>query len=193
MYYFDWTIILVIPGLLLALWAQSRVSSAFNRYSSVYAGRGSTANAVARQMLDGHNLFDVEVQTVPGNLTDNYNPTNRTLYLPQNVYGSASIAAIGVAAHEAGHAIQHDTGYRPLMVRTFIYPAVRIGSTLAWPIFILGLILSLPALLKIGILAFSIAVFFSLVTLPVEFNASKRALAALSRRRIFKHRRAQRC
>ena len=127
MYFFDWTIILVIPGLLLALWAQSRVTSAFNHYSSRYSTHGASAQTVARRILDDHNLYDVEIQTVPGNLSDNYNPANRTLYLSQNVYGSRSISAIGVAAHEAGHAIQHDTGYRPLIIRTFIYPAVRIA------------------------------------------------------------------
>jgi len=180
MYFFDWTFIIIIPGLLLSLWAQSKVKSAFNQYSKIYSAQGYSAERIARDLLNQDHLYDVNIEPVSGELTDNYNPKTRTLYLSQNVYGSASIAAIGVAAHETGHAIQHHREYRPLVVRSFIYPVVNIGSSLSWPIFLFGLIFSIPILLKIGILAFGLAVVFSLITLPVEFNASKRALALLS-------------
>jgi len=177
---FDWTFLLLIPGMLLAIWAQSKVTSTFSKYSKIYSGRRISAQDVARNMLNAENLIDVKVNPIQGNLTDHYNPKTKDLNLSQSVYGSSSIASIGVAAHEAGHAIQHGTGYRPLVVRSFIYPVVKIGSSLSWPIFLLGLLLSMDPLLKIGILAFSFAVIFALVTLPVEFNASKRALAILA-------------
>ena len=176
----DWSIFLLIPGMLLAAWAQTKVTTTFNKYSKVYSSRNSQAQDIAEKILRSSEILDVEVNPIAGNLTDNYNPTNKTLNLSQSVYGSSSIAAIGVAAHEAGHAIQHGTQYRPLAMRSIIYPVVKIGSTLSWPIFLAGLIFSFQPLLKIGILAFSFAVIFSLITLPVEFNASKRAISILS-------------
>ena len=177
--FLDWTIILIIPGMLLAIWAQSKVKSTFAKYSKVFSSRGVQAQQIASQMLHNQQLYDVTVKQVQGNLTDNYNPTNKTLNLSQSVYGSSSIASIGVAAHEAGHAIQHGKGYRPLVLRSFMYPAVKIGSTLSWPIFLFGILFSAQPLMKIGIIAFAITVVFTLITLPVEFDASKRAVAIL--------------
>ncbi len=177
--FFDWTMILLIPGIVFAMIAQAKVKSTFAKYSKVYSVRNVQAQQVVGSMLRNQNIYNVRVQPIGGDLTDNYNPANRTLNLSQSVYGSTSIASIGVAAHEAGHAIQHGTGYKALMMRSFMYPAVKIGSTLAWPIFIFGMIFSFEPLLQIGITAFAITVIFTLVTLPVEFNASNRAVRIL--------------
>lgn len=179
MYIFDWTFILILIGLGIGLWAQSRVTRAFKTYAKQFSSRGVQSQEIVASMLRAENLHDVRVQPIGGELTDNYDPRSKTLSLSQNVYGSSSLAAIGVAAHEAGHAIQHGKGFGPLALRSFMYPMVRIGSSLAWPIFIAGLIFSFRLLMDIGIIAFSVAVVFSLVTLPVEFNASRRAIAIL--------------
>ena len=178
--YLDWTWFLIIPALVLGLWAQSHVKKTYSKYADIFSSRGVRAQDVVSDILRTEGCYDVRIQTIEGDLTDNYNPENKTLNLSQTVYGSSSIAAIGVAAHEAGHAIQHSQGYGPLALRSVLVPAVRIGSGLAWPIFIFGLILSFPLLMDIGIVAFSLAVFFSLVTLPVELNASSRALRILA-------------
>lgn len=178
--YFDWTWFLIIPALLLGLWAQSHVKRTYNKYAKVFSSRGVQAQDVVADILRTEGCSDVRVQTIGGELTDNYNPQNKTLNLSQTVYGSSSIAAIGVAAHEAGHAIQHNQSFGPLMLRSVMVPVVRIGSGLAWPIFIFGLILSFPLLMDIGIIAFSLAVLFSLITLPVELNASHRAIRILA-------------
>ncbi|MEX1307140.1 MAG: zinc metallopeptidase [Eubacteriales bacterium] len=180
MMYFDWTWFLIIPALLLGLWAQSHVKRTYNKYAKVFSSRGVQAQDVVADILRTEGCSDVRVQTIGGELTDNYNPQNKTLNLSQTVYGSSSIAAIGVAAHEAGHAIQHNQSFGPLMLRSVMVPVVRIGSGLAWPIFIFGLILSFPLLMDIGIIAFSLAVLFSLITLPVELNASHRAIRILA-------------
>ena len=177
--FFDWTMILLIPGIIFAAIAKSKVTSTFAKYSKVYSERGIQSQEIVAKMLRNENLMDVEINAVDGNLTDNYNPKDRSLNLSQSVYGSTSIASIGVAAHEAGHAIQHGTGYKALMMRSFMYPVVKIGSTLSWPLFLAGIIFSFKPLLQIGITAFAIAVIFTLVTLPVEFNASRRAVQIL--------------
>ncbi len=179
MFYWDWTMILVIPGLLLGLWAQMRVSSAFKKYSAVHARNGMSAEEVARSMLNRADCGDVSVRSVSGNLTDHYDPRNNTLRLSDGVYGSTSVAAIGVAAHECGHAMQQHEDYAPLKLRSALVPVVNLGSNLYFPIFLLGLLFSWEPLLYVGIACFALTLVFSLVTLPVEFNASGRALRVL--------------
>ena len=179
MFYWDWTMILVIPGLLLGLWAQMRVSSAFKKYSAVHAHNGMSAEEVARSMLNRSGCGEVSVRTVSGNLTDHYDPRNNTLRLSDGVYGSSSVAAIGIAAHECGHAMQQHEGYAPLVLRSTLVPVVNLGSNLYFPIFLLGLLFSWEPLIYVGIACFALTLVFSLVTLPVEFNASGRALRVL--------------
>lgn len=179
MFYWDWTMILVIPGLLLGLWAQMRVSSAFRKYSAVHARSGMSAEDVARSMLNQAGCGNVSIRTVSGNLTDHYDPRNNTLRLSDGVYGSSSVAAIGIAAHECGHAMQQHEGYAPLVLRSTLVPVVNLGSNLYFPIFLLGLLFSWEPLIYVGIACFALTLVFSLVTLPVEFNASGRALRVL--------------
>ena len=178
-FFYDWTYLLLIPALLLSLWAQFRVSSTFNRFSKVRASSGMTATQMAEQLLHAEGVYDVSVERTRGNLTDHYDPKNMVLRLSDSTANSTSVAALGVAAHEAGHVLQHRDGYAPLMLRTAAVPVVNIGSNLSWPLFVAGLIFSWEPLLYAGIALFALAVLFALITLPVEFNASKRALAAL--------------
>ena len=180
-YYFDPTYILVIIGALITIWAQFRVKSTFTKYSLVYSRSGMTASEVATNILHRNGIYDLTVDRVAGNLTDHYDPRSRTLKLSDSTYGSTSVAAIGVAAHECGHAIQHNQDYIPLKVRNSIVPVVNICSTLSWPIILIGIIMSFnQGLINFGIILFSAVVLFQLVTLPVEFNASNRALAILN-------------
>ena len=169
MFYWDWTMIFVIPGLLLGLWAQMRVSSAFKKYSAVHAHNGMSAEEVARSMLNRSGCGEVSVRTVSGNLTDHYDPRNNTL----RVYGSTSVAAIGVAAHECGHAMQQHEGYAPLKLRSALVPVVNLGSNLYFPIFLLGLVFSWEPLLYVGIACFALTLVFALVTLPVEVQCQR--------------------
>ncbi|MDR1569078.1 MAG: zinc metallopeptidase [Oscillospiraceae bacterium] len=180
MFYYglDPTMLIILPGLILALIAQMKVSGTFAKYSKVASKRGWTAAAMAEDMLSRGGL-DVVVERVAGSLSDHYDPRTGTLRLSDSVYGSTSIAALGVAAHEVGHAFQHYERYAPLGLRNAIVPAANIGSHAAVPLFILGMILSLPGLMWLGIAVFALAVVFSLISLPVELNASARALAAL--------------
>lgn len=178
-FFYDWTYLLLIPALLLSLWAQFRVSSTFSRFSKVRASSGMTATQMAEQLLHAEGVYDVSVERTRGNLTDHYDPKNMVLRLSDSTANSTSVAALGVAAHEAGHVLQHRDGYAPLMLRTAAVPVVNIGSNLSWPLFLVGLIFSWEPLLYAGIALFALAVLFALITLPVEFNASKRALAAL--------------
>ena len=179
-YYYDPTYLLLIPGLILALYAQFKVSSTYARFKREPSRSGLTGAQIARQILDTNGCGDVRIERVPGSLTDHYDPENGVLRLSEEVYGSRSIAALGVAAHEAGHAIQDATDYGPMRIRATLVPVANIGSSAAIPLFMLGLIFSWEPLLKIGILCFSLAVLFYLVTLPVEFNASGRAVALLA-------------
>jgi len=179
MYGYDPTMLIVLPGIIIALIAQIRISSAFSRYSKVASKNGWTASAMARDMLERGGMGDVQVERVSGSLSDHYDPRSRILFLSDSVFGSTSIAALGVAAHEVGHAFQHCEQYAPLSARSFMVPAANIGSHAAVPLFILGMLLSAPWLMWIGIAVFTLAVVFYLVTLPVEFNASSRALLAL--------------
>ncbi|MBI5078985.1 zinc metallopeptidase, partial [Candidatus Saganbacteria bacterium] len=177
---YDPTFILIIPAMLLALWAQFRVKNTYEKYSQVPCVRGYTGAQVARYILDDYRLQNIKVEATPGELTDHYDPQAQKLCLSESIYNSNSVAAIGVAAHEAGHAIQDAKAYAPLKARNGLVPITNIGTTLAFPLFLLGLFTSLPALMDMGILLFALAVVFSVVTLPVEFNASKRAVRVLS-------------
>ena len=179
-WYYDPTYFLLIPGILLALYAQFKVSSAFNKWKQVPSRTGLTGARIARMILDANGAGDVRIERVQGSLTDHYDPSNNVLRLSDEVYASGSVAALGVAAHEAGHAIQDARDYAPLRIRSTMAPVANIGSMAAVPLFMLGLVFSWEPLLKIGILCFSLAVLFYVVTLPVEFNASGRAVAVLS-------------
>ena len=178
--YLDWTFILVLPGLLLGLWAQARVKSAFEKYSKVHTGRGIASQDLVRLLLNRQGVVDIAITQTQGQLSDHYDPSNNTLSLSQGVYGSDSVAAVGVAAHEAGHALQKEQGYPLLSLRTVMVPVVNIGSNLAWPIFVAGIIFSWQPLMYAGIITFAAVVLFSLITLPVEFDASRRANLMLS-------------
>ena len=172
-------IYLVLPAVLFALWAQFNVQSTFSKYSKVQSRSGMTGYDSARRILDANGLHNVGIARVSGKLTDHYNPKDNTIYLSDSVYGETTAAAIGVAAHEAGHAVQHAVGYTPMKVRSAIIPVTQICSNLAMPLFLLGIILSYPTLAMIGVIAFGASTLFQLVTLPVEFNASSRAMDAL--------------
>jgi Zn-dependent membrane protease YugP len=176
---FDWTYLLVVAGLLLSLAAQACVKSTFSKYSRVRSASGLTGAAAAQRVLHAAGIYNVAIERVSGNLTDHYDPRSKTLRLSDSTYGSNSVAAVCVAAHECGHAIQDQVRYAPLVLRSTLVPAANFGSSLSWPIFLAGLILSIRPLLTLGILLFSLAVVFQLVTLPVEFNASRRALRVL--------------
>lgn len=174
--------LLVILALILSMYAQANVGGTYNKYAKVMNRRGYTGAQVATQMLQNAGIYDVKVDRVAGNLTDHYDPRTKTLRLSQSVYDSTSVAALGVAAHETGHAIQHDVGYVPLGLRSMLVPLSNIGSRMAMPLILIGFLFSSSSgnmLIQIGILAYALAVAFTLVTLPVEFNASSRALTLL--------------
>ncbi len=183
-YMVDWTYLLVIAGLVISMIASANVKSTFARYSGVRSLHGMTGAMAAQQVLQYAGIYDVRIERVSGHLTDHYDPRSKVLRLSESTYGSNSIAAVCVAAHECGHAIQHQKGYGPLVLRSTLVPAANFGSTLAWPVFFMGLIFSIQPLLTIGIVLFSLAVIFQLVTLPVEFNASSRALRILGDSRM---------
>ena len=178
-YRYDPTYLLLIPGLLLALYAQIKVSDTYFKWKRVSTRSGMTGAEMARLILDGNGCGNVRIERVAGKMTDHYDPQDGVLRLSNEVYSSDSVAAIGIAAHEAGHAIQDVQSYAPLRIRAALVPVANIGSNAAIPLFMLGLIFSWQPLLKIGILCFALAVLFYLVTLPVEFNASNRAVALL--------------
>ena len=177
-FYYDPTMILMIPALIFALWAQFKVKSTFDRYSKVQNSRGLTASQVARQILDDNGLFNVQIERISGHLTDHFDPRTNVVRLSDSVYGSTSVASIGVAAHEVGHAIQHATDYKPIKLRSALVPITNIGSTLGIWIVLLGLLFS-NTIAIIGVVLFATVALFQLVTLPVEFNASSRALNTL--------------
>ncbi len=178
-YGLDPTIIIVIPALLLSMWAQAKVKSTFAEYSRIQARGNVTADSVARNLLTLYGLGNMPINHVSGTLTDHYDPSEKTLNLSDDVYGSRSIASIGVAAHEAGHAIQHVEMYSPLVLRNSIVPVVNIATSASTPLFFLGLVMANSTLVTIGIMLFTAALVFHLVTLPVEINASSRALNLL--------------
>lgn len=185
--YFDYTYILVVIGAVICMIASARVNSTFNKYSHYQSMSGMTGAQAALQILHNAGIYDVSVQHVSGKLTDHYNPKTKTVNLSDAVYNSTSVAAVGVAAHECGHVIQHATGYFPLVLRSALVPVANFGSTLAWPLILIGLLFRGDMalwLIDLGILLFSFAVLFQLVTLPVEFNASSRAMEQLEAQRI---------
>ena len=192
-YYFDWSyLVLVVPALLFSLWASARVNSTFKKYSAMRNARGMTGAEAARAVLNANGVTDVRIEYVSGNLTDHYDPKNKVIRLSQDVYDAATPAAVGVAAHEAGHAAQYAANYLPIRIRAAIIPATNIGSKLSVPLVILGLLLPglrifapytefFNLIAWIGVACYSLCVLFQLVTLPTEFNASRRAVAAIER------------
>ena len=180
--YMDWTyIIFVLPAVIFSMWASAKVTSTFKKYSKVHNSRGLTADAAARYILDRNGLRNIRIERISGELTDHYDPTNNVIRLSDSVYGNTSAAAIGVACHETGHAIQHAVGYKPVKIRTAIVPITNFGSRLSVPLIIVGLLLAsfskvFIMLAYFGVICFSLCVVFQLVTLPTEFDASRRAL-----------------
>ncbi|MDO5310988.1 MAG: zinc metallopeptidase [Clostridia bacterium] len=179
-FYYDPTWILLLPAIILSIWASARVNSTFRKYSQVYNRFGLTGADAARRILDMNGLYNVRIERVSGDLTDHYDPRANVVRLSDATYSSQSVGAIGVAAHEVGHAVQHATGYAPIKIRNSIVPVVNVCSMLSMPIILLGVILSYnQTMVDIGIILFSATVLFQLITLPVEFNASSRALNTL--------------
>lgn len=181
--FYDPTYFLVLIGVVLSLLASARVKSTFNKYSRVRNSRGMTGAQAAEQVLHGAGIYDVRIEHVSGNLTDHYDPRSKILRLSDTVYGQTSVAAVGVAAHECGHAIQHARGYVPLKFRNSIVPVANFGAKIAWPLILIGLLINSESswlIMQLGIIAFSLAVLFQVVTLPVEFNASGRAIRILA-------------
>jgi Zn-dependent membrane protease YugP len=178
-YFFDWTILLIIPGIIVAAWAQSKVNRAYQTYSKMPVMSGITGRETAAHILAANGLQQVQIVPTGGRLSDNYNPRKKTLNLSEANYSGSSVAAVAVAAHESGHAIQHGTGYFPLHLRSLIAPVVSVASYMLWPILILGLMMGFRDTITIAVYIFLAIFVFQLITLPVEFNASRRALAAL--------------
>ena len=183
-FYFDRTMILLLPAIIISFWAQSKVSGTYRKYRTIRTMNGYTGENVARMMLDAAGLYDVPVVEIRGELTDHYDPTSRVVRLSSDIYHGASIASAGIAAHEVGHAIQHKEAYKPLVLRTSIASAVNFSSQASIIIFMIGLLFSLPLLTNIWIIFFTVAVIYQIITLPVEFNASRRALNILESRNI---------
>ena len=178
-YGFDPTMILVLIGAALSMWASSRVNSTYRKYSQVRSMTGMTGAQAAQNILRSQGIYDVTVRPVAGQLTDHYDPRTKTVNLSQAVYGESSVAAIGVAAHECGHAIQDNVGYSPLRLRAAFVPLASLGSKLSWPLILIGLFIGMTPFIEVGIWMFVLAVLFQLITLPVEFNASRRAVGIL--------------
>lgn len=187
--YMDWTYLLLLPCIVLSLWASANVKSTYKRYQSQHSRRGLTAEAAAKEVLRANGVYDVRFERIAGELTDHFDPRSNVIRLSDSVYNSTSVSAIGVACHEAGHAVQYAQSYFPIRLRAAIIPVTNIGSKLAMPLILIGVLLSSMGqfsdlLVKLGILCFSLSLVFQLVTLPVEFNASNRALAAIRNSRI---------
>lgn len=179
--YFDSTYILVIIGVVLSLFASARVKTTFSKYSRIRSHSGLSGAEAAERILHHAGIYDVTIERAEGQLTDHYDPRRKVLRLSEAVYGSNSISAIGVAAHECGHAIQHQNAYAPLKIRSALVPVANFGAAIAWPLILIGLLLTgSQTLIDIGIILFSTAVLFQLITLPVEFNASRRAVQKLN-------------
>lgn len=175
----EFAFILLFPALIFALYAQYRVTSAFEKFSKVPVSSNLEGYKIARNLLDRNSLQDITLNVAEGKLTDNYDPRNRSINLSKDIYYGSSVAAAGIVAHEVAHAVQESEGYFPLKIRSSIVPIANFGSNLAIPLFFAGIVLGLPMLMDIGIIFFSLAVAFTVITLPVEFNASKRALIML--------------
>lgn len=184
MMYYGSDFIILLPALLIAAWAQYKVSSTFEKYSQIRSISGFSGAQAARALLDANGLFDVPVEIIGGRLTDHYDPSKRIMRLSEDVFYGTSVAAIGVAAHETGHAVQHQERYSPLIIRNSIAPVASFSSSASWIIIMLGFFFRFSGLIQIGMLLFTAVVFFQIITLPVEFNASSRALKMLSSRGI---------
>ena len=184
MFFFDSTMIVLVPAIIISIFAQIKIKSSFSKYSKVNSANGYTGAKVARMLMDYSGLFDIPVEITPGKLTDHYDPSKRVMRLSKDVYYGTSVASIGVAAHETGHALQDKEHYVPLKLRNTIVPVVNFSSNASWVLFLIGIILSVPYLVDIGIILFSAVVVFQLITLPVEFNASSRALKILESKSI---------
>lgn len=182
--FFDPTMILLVPAIIISFWAQSKINSAYSEYSQVRTINGYTGQQVARMMLDEAGLFDVRIELINSKLGDHYDPASKILRLSSEVYSGASISSAGIAAHEVGHALQHKERYAPLVIRNSIVPIVNIGSNVSWMLFFVGILLGFKGLTTLGIILFSGVVIFQLITLPVEFDASTRALNILKSRGI---------
>ncbi|MDD6401590.1 MAG: zinc metallopeptidase [Lachnospiraceae bacterium] len=182
--FWDTTYILVIIGAIICMIASLNVRATYSRFGDVYNKKGFTAQEVAMQILHSAGIYDVRIERISGSLTDHYSPNEKVLRLSDSVINSTSVAAIGVAAHECGHAIQHNESYGPLNLRSASVPVANIGSTLSWPLVLLGLVLGFPNLARFGVILFIFVVFFQLITLPVEFDASRRAVKILGERSI---------
>ena len=180
LFMFDWTILLVIPGLIISIWAQIKVSTTFKKYSKLTTARGLSGYGAARKILDANGLAHVKIEQIRGELTDHYDPRTNVIRLSESVYHATSPAAIGVAAHEAGHAIQYAKNYGPITIRAKLVPITNIGSALSMPLFFIGLIFAYYPLTVLGIILYSLVALFQLVTLPVEFDASSRAMKVLA-------------
>ena len=179
-YGFDWTyLVFILPAVLISLWAQIKVNHAFSNYSKVRTLRGLTGAQTAEYILRAYGVSGVRIEPIAGDLTDHYDPSENIIRLSQSVYNATTVSAIGVAAHETGHALQYAEGYTPIKLRAAVIPASRIGSFASWPLLMIGLILSLRPLIWLGIAFFALATLFQVLTLPVEFNASSRALKAI--------------
>lgn len=180
MIFYDWTYFLLIPAIILTIWAQSKVQNTYKKYSRIRSEKGYTGAQIARKILDNHGLTYVGIELSPGKgLSDHFDPRSNVVRLSEGVYHSSSLAAIGIAAHEAGHAIQYSDEYPPIKIRNAIIPVTNFGSKAAMPLLLLGLIFSIPEIAFLGVLAYSLAVIFQMITLPVEFNASNRAVEIL--------------
>lgn len=183
-YYVDWTMLLIIPGIIVAMWAQSKVNRAYQLYSKIPVRSDVTGREAAARILAANGLYDVQVVPTGGRLSDHYSPHKKTLNLSEANFSDSSVAAVAVAAHESGHAIQHGTGYFPLHLRSLIAPVVSIASYMLWPILILGLMMGFRDTISIAVYIFLAIFVFQLITLPVEFNASRRALVALQSQNV---------
>ena len=181
MFFWDSTMIILIPAIILSIYAQYKVKNTYAKYTKINTGRNMTGAKVASEILTMNNVNNVKIEEITGTLSDHYDPRKRLLRLSSGNYRGTSIAAIGVAAHEVGHAVQHARNYAPIQIRNLVVPVANFSSGLAWPLLILGFIMSIEPLIDAGILLFTGVVLFHLVTLPVEFNASSRALAAVQR------------
>lgn len=175
---------ILIPAMIISLWAQMKVKSTFSKYSKVKSTNGYTGEQVARMLLDSSGLQNIPIEVVRGKLSDHYDPIKKVMRLSQEVYSGTSVASIGVAAHETGHAIQHKEGYKPLTLRNSMFPVVNISSSLSWGLVFLGIIIGVTPFIQVGIILFTVVVLFQLITLPVEFNASNRAIGILENRSI---------
>lgn len=187
MFFDSYYVLLVLPAIILSLFAQSRVQSAYNKYAKVYSQKGITGAETARRILASNGVNDVRIETTEGTLTDHYDPRDNVIRLSKEVYSSTSISAVGIAAHEADHAVQYADEYGPIKVRTAIIPITQFGASLTTPLILLGIILSLPLLVNLGLVFFAFAILFQVVTLPVEFNASSRAVRALESNNLLEY------